>query len=225
MPIATTTSDTLRAMVSDSIANPMTDTLALDTQQIALWRSEPDLNYDRELLHQDVDLFSRLMRSLNEWLGSMNADTIDLRAWLYIISAIIIAALVVWFLIKNKGAIFFSDKRTNDGYSVEEDNIYGVDFEGVRKKAMSKGNYREAIRMTYLQTLKHLSDQQLINWQIYKTPTQYAREYTDSRFKDLTDLFLKVRYGNFSASTDDCEQSEQWRNDIMKERKEGKDEK
>lgn len=196
------------------------DTLKLDTLQIAEWSSNPDYNYDRELLHKDEDFFSRIMRSINEFLRSLDADTNSIQTWIYIISAFIIAGIVIWFLFRNKWKLFSSDQRTGDGYSIEEDNIYGVDFEAVRKKAMEKGNYREAIRMTYLQTLKHLSDNKVINWQIYKTPTQYAREYTDSVFRDLTNVFLRVRYGNFDATAAECEQCEQWRLDIMQKGKE-----
>ena len=201
-----------------------TDTLRLDTLLTAQWRADSDYNYDRELLHQEEDLFTRLMNMVNDFLNSLDAKTENLQTWVYIIAAIIIIGLVVWFLYKYKGALFFSDKRTDGGYSIEEDNIYGVDFESVRKKALAKGNYREAIRMTYLQTLKHLSDNNLINWQIYKTPTQYAREFTDSRFQDLTRVFLRVRYGNFQANVADCDECERWRSDITAKGKEVSDE-
>ena len=203
---------------------PQTDTLRLDTLLTAQWRADSDYNYDRELLHQDQDLFSRLMRSIEEFLRSLDKGTADIQTWIYIICAFIILGLVVWFLIKNKGALFFSDQRTGDGYSIEEDNIYGVDFDAVRKKALAKGNYREAIRMTYLQALKHLSDNNLINWQIYKTPTQYAKEFTNSYFANLTRVFLRVRYGNFEATAADCDECERWRGDIMNIRKEVGDE-
>ena len=64
-----------------------------------------------------------------------------------------------------------------------------------------------------------MSDNNLINWQIYKTPTQYAREYTDAVFRDLTNVFLRVRYGNFDATAAECEQCERWRIDIMQQKK------
>ena len=56
------------------------------------------------------------------------------------------------------------------------------------------------MRYVYLQTLRHLSDHALIDWMPQKTPTQYIREYPKDDFHRLTNLFLRVRYGNFEAT-------------------------
>ena len=42
--------------------------------------------------------------------------------------------------------------------------------------ALCPTDYREAVRLLYLQTLKQLSDGKRIDWQLYKTPTQYIYE-------------------------------------------------
>ena len=85
-------------------------------------------------------------------------------------------------------------------YTVEEDTIYGVDFPGGIAEALSRQNYREAVRLLYLQTLKQLSDAERIDWQLYKTPTQYINEVRLPAFRQLTNHFLRVRYGNFEAT-------------------------
>ena len=54
--------------------------------------------------------------------------------------------------------------------------------------------------MIYLQTLKALSDSAQIDWQPYKTPTQYSKEVTTGDFRTFTNHFLRVRYGNFEAT-------------------------
>mgnify|MGYP003003230484 CR=1 FL=1 len=51
-----------------------------------------------------------------------------------------------------------------------------------------------------LQTLKQLSDEKRIDWQLYKTPTQYVYEVRMPAFRQLTNHFLRVRYGNFEAT-------------------------
>ena len=61
-------------------------------------------------------------------------------------------------------------------------------------------DYREAVRLLYLQTLKQLSDEKRIDWQLYKTPTQYVYEVRMPAFRQLTNHFLRVRYGNFEAT-------------------------
>ena len=84
-------------------------------------------------------------------------------------------------------------------YAVEEDTIYGVDFARGIADALSRSDYREAVRLLYLQTLKQLSDEKRIDWQLYKTPTQYVYEVRMPAFRQLTNHFLRVRYGNFEA--------------------------
>ena len=85
-------------------------------------------------------------------------------------------------------------------YEVEEDTIYGVDFSGGIADALFRSDYREAVRLLYLQTLKRLSDEKRIDWQPYKTPTQYINEVRMPVFRQLTNHFLRVRYGNFEAT-------------------------
>ena len=58
----------------------------------------------------------------------------------------------------------------------------------------------KAVRLLYLQTLKRLSDEKRIDWQPYKTPTQYINEVRIPVFRQLTNHFLRVRYGNFEAT-------------------------
>ena len=53
-------------------------------------------------------------------------------------------------------------------YTVEEDTIYGVDFPKGIDEALSRRDYREAIRLLYLQTLKQLSDAERIDWQLIR---------------------------------------------------------
>lgn len=45
-----------------------------------------------------------------------------------------------------------------------------------------------------------LSDHQLIDWQPFKTPTQYAHEWKNRDFRQITNLFIRVRYGGFEAT-------------------------
>ena len=44
------------------------------------------------------------------------------------------------------------------------------------------------------------SDEKRIDWQLYKTPTQYVYEVRMPAFRQLTNHFLRVRYGNFEAT-------------------------
>lgn len=66
--------------------------------------------------------------------------------------------------------------------------------------ALARTDYREAVRLLYLQTLKQLSDGKRMDWQLYKTPTQYIYEVRLPAFRQMTNHFLRVRYGNFEAT-------------------------
>lgn len=76
-------------------------------------------------------------------------------------------------------------------YSVHEDTIYGVDFDFEIKRAMERKDYRESIRLLYLQTLKLLSDEGRIDWQPYKTPTEYIYEVKQEALRRLFQAFDK----------------------------------
>ena len=118
---------------------------------------------------------------------------------IYIILALAIIALIAFILYRYQFKLFGrAGKVTNE--NDEEDNIYGVDFEAVYAKAMAQKDYYKAVRIVYLRTLRWLADHHKINWQLYKTPTQYTREFLSTDFQRMTNAFMRVRYGNYEAS-------------------------
>ena len=114
--------------------------------------------------------------------------------------AVLLLLLIGWFIYKKNPAIFIRSRKNALPYTVGEDTIYGVDFAKEIASALSRHDYREAVRLLYLQTLKQLSDEKRIDWQLYKTPTQYIYEVRMPAFQRLTHHFLRVRYGNFEAT-------------------------
>lgn len=121
--------------------------------------------------------------------------------------SLFLAALfaVLLFLYKKRPELFMRSKKTTTlPYNVEEENIHEIDFDKEISAALDKRNYRLAIRMIYLQTLRLLSDNKFIDWQIHKTPTEYLYEVgikeIKQPFRELTNHFLQVRYGNYTAS-------------------------
>ena len=96
--------------------------------------------------------------------------------------------------------LFGRGKNDRLDYEVEEDTIYGIDFDKAIRQALERKDYREAVRLKYLQTLKMLTENGRIDWQLHKTPTQYTYECTDEAFLRMTRHFLRIRYGNFEAT-------------------------
>lgn len=86
-------------------------------------------------------------------------------------------------------------------YSEFFEDINGIDFDNEIENAVSKNNYRFAVRLLYLKCLKQLSDAGLIEWQIDKTNSTYIDELADDKqrqaFKQLTHQFEFVWYGEF----------------------------
>lgn len=181
------------------------DTLVYDTAAIAGWQAQSAYDYNRELVTPEIDLIGWF----NIWLGKLLQKIFGNRfaeEYTELVLAglfIIILLLIIWFLYKKRPELFMRSKK-NLSYSVQEDTIYGVDFLKEIDTALLNSDYREAIRFLYLQTLKQLSDAESLDWQPYKTPTEYICEVKGDAlrgvFRKLTDRFLRVRYGNFEAT-------------------------
>ena len=182
------------------------DTLSCDTVRLAHWQNNPSYDYNRELQTPELDLYRwlsmQLMKLLEKIFGSRFAA--EYTEPILVIIFIVIVLLLVWFVYRKRPELFKRTGKTAIAYTVHEDTIYGVDFQAEIAMALSRGDYKEASRLLYLQTLKFLSDKELIDWQLYKTPTQYIYEVKPETrrepFRDLTNRFLRVRYGNFDAT-------------------------
>ena len=179
-----------------------TDTLVCDTAQLVRWQSDPAYNYNRELIAPEINLFEWINKQFGEFLreifGSRFAD--EYSELILVCISVVILLLVSWFVYKKRPELFMRSHKNSLPYTVEEDTIYGVDFPKGIDEALSRRDYREAIRLLYLQTLKQLSDAERIDWQLYKTPTQYIYEVRLPAFRQMTNHFLRVRYGNFEAT-------------------------
>ena len=159
-------------------------------------------DYNCELITPEMNVFEWISRQFGELLrkifGSHFAE--EYSGLILVCIAILLLLLIVWFVYRKRPELFMVSHKNALPYTVEEDTIYGVDFPGGIAEALSRQNYREAVRLLYLQTLKQLSDAERIDWQLYKTPTQYINEVRLPAFRQLTNHFLRVRYGNFEAT-------------------------
>ena len=182
----------------------MTDTLSVDTLRIAEWRTKPEFDYTVEFKGSSfslwdwfTDRFNQIMQNL---FGDISLGYTGEIIW-YVLGFGAIVAIIVYTLYRHPELLRWRSKKNaeNDGYIVEEDNIYGIDFPSTIDQALKVGNYREAVRLVYLQTLRHLSDAGKIDWQPAKTPSQYLNEYIGRPFHHLTTIFVRIRYGGYDA--------------------------
>ena len=180
---------------------PLSDTLSCDSSLLHQYRADEAYNYARELQAPELDWWDWLMSKIGEFLSDLFSiqSKGDFRIVIYIVIALAFIALIAFILYRYQFKLFGrAGKVTNE--NDEEDNIYGVDFDAVYAKAMAQMDYYKAVRIVYLRTLRWLSDGNKISWQLYKTPTQYTREYLSVEFERMTTAFMRVRYGNYQAS-------------------------
>ena len=185
------------------------DTLYMDSEMLDDLASKDEFNYSRELVHKESE---SIMDYLERWLRQLFYNDTEYQflkeygEWIVGIVLFVVLAVAVFIYLKNHPELF--DKKLKDGnmdYQVGVDSIYGVDFDAMLELARKNGDYNEVVRLVYLQTLRMLNDKEIIKWKLYKTPTQYTREYGNRDFRDFTNMFLRVRYGGHVAKPEDVE--------------------
>jgi hypothetical protein len=118
--------------------------------------------------------------------------------WQYAILATM--AGLVFFLLYKAGilAYVFPDRErsgTTD-YAIGQENINEINFDESISRALSDGDYRLAIRLQYLHTLKTLATKKLINWKPDRTNQSYIQELAQYPYQ--SDFVLITRYFEFA---------------------------
>jgi hypothetical protein len=93
---------------------------------------------------------------------------------------------------------------TDVPYEESLENIHEINFDTSIEQAIAQHNYRLAVRLLYLKSLKQLNDLGLIHWQIDKTNSAYINELQNAEqreaFTVLTRQFEYVWYGEFAVN-------------------------
>jgi len=202
----------------------MSDTLLIDSTRIAAWQDDGRYDYDREMVGGSQNLLDWIVSVITEWVNETFDVMMDNDVTYYTLLAlgVLLVGFLVWLLRKKGLRLFYGKKEEEEmDYEVEEDTIYGVDFDADLKVALEQGNYRQAVRLLYLQTLYHLQEEGKIDWQPSKTPTQYMRQVDQPSFSRLTRLFILVRYGNFEATEEVYRQMKALQEEVMRKGGEG----
>lgn len=184
-----------------------TDTLTCDTARLARWWTDPAYDYERALHAAEGTWWDRLRSwldwKLSEWFDWTLTDSeVD---WVYVAAALVVLLLIVAYLWWKHPGLFRRVGRVGKpSTATDEDTIYGIDFPEEIRRATSREDYTAAVRYTYLYMLRQLDDAGLISWQSYKTPTDYVYELREADsaedLRALTNGFLRVRYGNYTAT-------------------------
>lgn len=140
-----------------------------------------------------------LMRRLGSFLASEAYQNV----WQYVILAVI-ASAAIYLLMKAEVLGFLFSKKAQSvdlAYENLTENIHEINFDSAVEEAVGQRNFRLAVRLLYLQTLKHLSDAGRIQYKPDKTNRQYVHELVNSslqpEFEHLTRQFEFTWYGDF----------------------------
>ncbi len=131
--------------------------------------------------------------------------------WIIVISTFI--GLLVWYIATGNAGIWQKKAATIvKQEEEEEEDIFALDFAHRIRQETDKGNYRMATRLWYLQTLKNLSDQNIINYTTGSTNSEYLAQMRQSGFYktffQLTRGFEYTWYGNFQLTPPTYQQIE-----------------
>lgn len=206
---AATGANTVVAVKSRSIKND-TSKVSLrnfDQQKIKTYRGQAEFKYDDDVPAENLwDKFWKWFWSLVNSIikGGTTGSLIK-----YVVIAIL-AGVIIFVLIKTAGLdlriLLGKSKPTQIPYTESHDNIHEIDFNAQLQQAINNGNYRLAVRLCYLSSLKKLSDQSQISWQPEKTNQTYIAEINDATLKKqfslLTRQFEYIWYGEFFIDRD-----------------------
>ena len=195
------------------------DTLKTDSAMLNALRNNPDFGYSRELVQVKSSTWQWMSDRLADWYQSLfNSVFPNENNWyLWFIAAVMVIGIIIAIVMVRNRNLLRQKENNDSGYVVTDDTIYGIDFEQQIEAALGRDDYRTALRMIYLQTLKWLDDNHHIHWQPQKTPSQYVREYRCAPFNTLTTLFIRIRYGGFEADRALVDEALRMRADVCQE--------
>ncbi len=196
--------DSIKSKIKISYDSTKFEIRSLTSEQQNTLRSNSDYKYDRvgpapkTLWERIKEWFWRKVFELFDSKGG--ALGLKIFEYLLIIAAI---TLIIILLLKNNIRALFYGKSASvpiDFKEFEED-IHKINFNELIDEALSKKDFRRAVRLHFLKLLKELSDRNLITWQIDKTNNDYSIELSNSKyseqFKELAVLYEYIWYGDF----------------------------
>lgn len=186
-----------------------------------------DYNYNRGLVEDKyLDADPWVSNSYDSVHGDSVAEAIgkffdalasflhDVPVVVWVILGVFVLSLVLYGLLRS-GLFSFYKQQAEPSFA-PEDNIYEIDYDDEMASALREGNWPAVVRLVYLSTLRRLDECGAVVWRIYKTPSQFAAEVDDTAFTQMTNHFLRVRYGGFPASKEMCDEMTLLSNQVRK---------
>lgn len=179
-----------------------------DEEKITEYKNDSNYNYGRAVVN--LNLWNRIKRWLSDILqnlfGGIGAHGRLLLTYLfYTLAAVILVYAILKLLgVDIKNVIYGTSDKGNIAFDLVDENIHEMDFEKLIEEAIEKKEFRKAVRLFYLFSLKKLSDKHLITWQPGKTNHEYIAELqavnVKPSFDNLSYYFEYLWYGDFEIN-------------------------
>ncbi len=161
-------------------------------------------------LKTDAAFRDSLLKAGKHAVTDNNRQNFTQQAWFHFFVWFVIAGIflgaIIYFLLQNKISLF-SKEAASSFHDEEKDaheNIFRLSYNEYIKKAEAANNYRVAIRLMFLQTLKLLSDTNHIKYRADYTNIDYLRQLHQSHlYNDFSKVMRSYEYawyGKFDVS-------------------------
>lgn len=187
-----------------------TDLKQFDSQAIERYKAEKEFQYG-EVDAQQLNWWQRFWRAFWAWIDRLfGGEEVPKKGFKWpaalkygVIAIVVLVIIFIIFKLAGVNWKIFSrkSKEVEVPYDESLENIHEISFDDELLIAKQQQNYRLAVRLLYLRTLKLLSDKGLIDWQVNKTNAAYVQEFRQNGggdvFANLTYQFEYVWYGDF----------------------------
>lgn len=167
-------------------------------EKIDYYNASERFNYDQIITSKPnpiLEFLSQVIRGIAWFLNTIFG-------YVMIVALVI---LLIWILFSYVNQERISYNKTAETLRiVDESKIDDIDFNKLISKALAGGNYRLAIRYTFLNTLKGLSLHKLILVKEGKTNYEYYHELPvqlKPKYRQVLSVFEYVWYGEFESSS------------------------
>jgi len=172
-----------------------------------LEESEKGLSLLERIIQWILKLLNKILpENMIDVPNESNFDT-TFFTWAILIGFI---AIIIFIIVKMKKAGMFKKKAKRiipEEFDILEENIHEIAFIDEITQAENDKNFRKAIRLHYLNTLKHLDDNGLIKWTPNNTNSDFKRMMRNSKyfeeFKELLWIYEYAWYGLSNPNFDE----------------------
>lgn len=156
------------------------------------------------------------IRSILNWFAELFNGNMPLEAGVTILKFLLFSIFIgtlIYVIAKaargELGQLLRGSKKLGpENVSIDGEDVYELDLEQLIADNVAKGNFRLAIRYTYLSLLKQLADREFIDWKKDKTNREYGAELSVKapsmveNYSSVTRHFEYLWYGQTEMNRD-----------------------